>query len=116
MNEINTLQTPQHEVSGGRLKVLGKEFIAKVLVMKKRKVRAKGKEYYQYYINVPKALAEQLEKEANNEFNEIPILALLRVAEWYHLFDWKNVDGYLKENLPREIRNELEELGFLPRK
>jgi hypothetical protein len=101
--------------SGNTVKVLGKDFIPRVLVMKKRRVRAKGKEYVQYYINVPKDLAAVLEKEAGAETNEIPLLALVRVAEWYHLLDWSNVKGYLKESLPESIRKELEELGFLPR-
>lgn len=99
------------------VEVLGKEFIPRVLVMKRRKVRAKGKEYYQYYINVPKDLAKKLEESAGieNPDEGIPILALLRVAEWYHLLDWENVTGYLKRNLPDNIRKELEELGFIPK-
>ena len=97
------------------VRALGKDFIPTVLVMRKRKVKSKGKEYTQYYINVPKELAERLEKEANTELKEIPILALVRVAEWYHLLDWNEVKGYLRESLPKEVKKELEELGFLPK-
>ncbi len=99
------------------MEVLGKEFIPRVLVMKRRKVKAKGKEYYQYYINVPKDLAKKLEESAGieNPDEGIPILALVRVAEWYHLLDWENVTEYLKRNLPDNIRKELEELGFIPK-
>ena len=99
------------------VKVLGKEFIPEILIMKKRKVRAKGKEYYQYYINVPKDLARKLEENVKTENLDegIPILALVRVAEWYHLLDWKKVTGYLKRSLPDNIRKELEELGFIPK-
>jgi len=99
------------------VKILGKEFIPRILVMRRRKVRAKGKEYYQYYINVPKDLAKKLEESAGieNPDEGIPVLALVRVAEWYHLLDWGNVSGYLKRKLPDSIRKELEELGFIPK-
>ncbi len=99
------------------MKVLGKEFIPRVLIIKKRKVKAKGKEYYQYYINVPKDLAKKLEESAGVDAHDegIPILALIRVAEWYHLLDWENITGYLKKNLPNHVRKELEELGFIPK-
>ncbi len=113
-DKISSVETPKEVSSPKRIKVLGKDFIPRVLVLRKRKVKARGKEYFQYYIIVPKDLAMELEKEAKPELDEIPVLALVRIAEWYHLLDWSNVKGYLKKSLPKKIKEELQELGFLP--
>ena len=96
-----------------KVRVLGKDFITTVLVVRKRKIKHHGREYFNYYIDVPKELGEELEKETNTELNEIPILALLRPAEWYYLLDWNQVRRYIRENLKEEIKKELKELGFI---
>ena len=96
------------------VEVLGKEFTPVVFVVKKREVRARGKEYWSYYIHVPREVGEWIESNVNTEFNAFPILALIRPAKWYHLVNWEEAGPYLKATLPKKIKEELEALGFLP--
>jgi len=91
----------------------GKEYVPTLFVIKKRKVKARGREYWQYYINVPKEIGEWVESQINTEFNAYPIVALIRPAEWYHILNWDEVGPYLKERLPQKIKKELQWLGFL---
>lgn len=101
-------------ISHKKVEVLGKEFTPVVLVVKKRKVRVRGKEYWSYYINVPREVGEWIESQVNTEFNAFPILALIRPAKWYHVLNWAEVGEHLKATLPKKVREELEALGFLP--
>ena len=96
-----------------KIKVLGKEFTPVVFVVKKRKVRAKGKEYWSYYIHVPREVGEWIESQVDTEFNAFPILALIMPAKWYHVLNWAEVGEHLKATLPKKVREELETLGFL---
>ncbi len=100
-------------ISHKKVEALGKEFTPVVLVVKKRRVRSRGREYWSYYINVPREVGEWIESQMNTEFNAYPILALIRPAEWYHLLNWAEVGEHLKATLPKKIREELEALGFL---
>ena len=94
--------------------VNGHEYIPVLLVIKKRKVRAKGKEYWHYYINVPRWIGEYFEAEYDEDYRAYPVVALLRSASWYHMLNWQEVGPHLaKEKLPKRIREDLEWLGFL---
>ena len=107
------MQPERALISNKKVEVLGKEFTPVVLVVKKRKVRARGREYWSYYINVPREVGEWIESQVNTEFNAFPILALIRPANWYHLINWAEAGDHLKATLPKKIRKELEALGFL---
>jgi len=101
-------------VSKVRIKVMGKEYIPLLLTLRKRRVRVRGKEYVQYYINIPREVGEYFDKEIEEELGALPLIALIRPAEWYHLLNWEEIEEYARKKLPKEIREELEALGFLP--
>ena len=101
-------------VPKARIKVMGKEYIPLLLTLRKRRVRVRGKEYVQYYISVPREVGEYFDKEVEEELGALPLIALIRPAEWYHLLNWEEIEEYARKKLPKEIREELEALGLFP--
>ncbi len=77
------------------------------------RVNVMGKEYVQYYISVPREVGEHFDKEIEEELGALPLIALIRPAEWYHLLNWEEAGPYLKATLPKKIKEELIALGFL---
>ncbi len=61
----------------------GRKYLVAELLVRPRKTS--GGRYTQYYIGLPKHIAEQLYREAGEEPDTVlPVVALLAPAEWYH--------------------------------
>ncbi len=105
----------------GKVSLLGRSYMVAILRLKKRTVRAKGRLYPHYYINVPRSLANWVEEhpqakdpETGEPADEIPVVLLMAPADWHHLLVWR-ADSWLWNRIPRLARQELEALALDPK-
>jgi len=96
-----------------RVTIAGREYLVLNLTVKPKKVKSKGKEYIQHYINLPKWISKILYEEAGeNPETELPIVTLIAPAEWYHGILWDEMPERAWKTIPNKIRQELEALGL----
>jgi len=88
----------------------GRTYTLAYLNLKAKRVRAKGREYRQYYINLPRQLAEVILERAGREPPEpgssgVLLTAIVTPSPWYHALDWSSLpmDG-LPERVEKEIK------------
>ncbi len=91
----------------------GRKYLVLEISVKPKKVRAKGKEYIQHYINLPKWLAMKLYEMAEEDpETELPVVMLVAPAEWYHGILWEEMPERAWKTIPEKARQELEALGL----
>ena len=95
----------------------GRKYVVTPLLIKPRRVKARGKEYIQHMMYIPCTIAKTLYSLAErNPEEELPILALITPATWFHVLNWKQEPIHAYKQLPRKIKLELEALGLSPLK
>ncbi|MEB3860636.1 MAG: hypothetical protein GSR84_00265 [Desulfurococcales archaeon] len=79
------------------------------LRLRAKRVRAKGREYVQYYISVPKPIAEALAQGEPPEPGSDGTLLTIYAAPspWYHALDWSSLP---MRDLPERIEKEIKAL------
>ena len=93
--------------------IADREYLVLSLSVKPKKVKSKGKEYIQHYINIPKRFSRMLYEEAGeNPEAELPVLMIVAPAEWYHGILWDEMPERAWKTIPDKIRQELEVLGL----
>ncbi len=94
----------------------GRKYVVLEISVKPKKVRVKGREYIQHYINLPKWLAMKLYEMANEDPEaELPVVMLVAPAEWYHGILWEEMPERAWKTIPEKARKELEALGLSPK-
>ncbi len=98
-----------------RFKFAGLRFYLGLSHVRVKKIRVRGREYVQHVIYLPKEIAKQLYREANEEEDKpLPIILLIAPAKWYHLINWSEYNEKELEHVPENILKELKTLGLLP--
>ncbi len=93
--------------------VAGRRYLVLEVSVKPKKVRSKGKEYLQYYVNLPKKIAEKLYSLAGEDVDvELPVVMFVAPAEWYHGILWEEMPERAWKTIPSRVREELEALGL----
>ncbi len=101
----------------GSTRFAGRKYVVAPLLIKPRRVKAKGREYIQHMVYIPRPIAKTLYSQAERSpEEELPILALITPATWFHVLNWKQEPIHAYNQLPREIKLELEALGLSPQK
>jgi len=100
----------------GSTRFAGRKYVVAPLLIKPRRVKAKGREYIQHIIYIPRPIAKTLYTLAERSpEEELPILALITPATWFHVLNWKQEPIHAYNQLPREIKLELQALGLAPK-
>ena len=94
--------------------IAGRPYTLAYLNLKAKRVKAKGREYRQYYINMPRQLAEAILERAGREPPEpgstgILLTAIVTPSPWYHALDWSSIP---MDDLPEKIEKEIKALGL----
>ncbi len=93
----------------------GREYIVAPLLIRPRRVRAKNREYVQHIVYVPRLIARTLYDRAEKEIDEeLPVITMIAPATWFHVLNWKKEPIHAFNQLPLDIRLELEALGLAP--
>jgi len=93
--------------------IAGREYLVLQLTVKPKKIKAKGKEYVQHYINLPKWFSRKLyETASEGPETELPIVMFAAPAEWYHGILWEEMPERAWKTIPDKARQELEALGL----
>ncbi len=93
--------------------VAGRRYLVLEVSVKPKKIRSKGKEYLQYYVNLPKKIAEKLYSLAKEDMDvELPVVMFVAPAEWYHGILWEEMPERAWKTIPSRVREELEALGL----
>ena len=92
----------------------GRRYTLAYLQLRAKRVKAKGKEYRQYYINLPRQLAEAILETAGREPPEpgttgVLLTAIVTPSPWYHALDWSSIP---MDGLPEKIEKEITALGL----
>ena len=96
-----------------RVVIAGREYFVLQLTVKPKKVRSKGREYVQHYINLPKWFSRKLYELAGESLEtELPIVFIAAPAEWYHGILWDEMPERAWKTIPDRVRRELEALGL----
>ncbi len=102
------------EYGVGSIIVAGREYLSLELLVRPKKAGARGKTYLQYVATIPKPVALELYRRAKEkEDTELPVIALISPAEWYHGLLWYKMKNTLPR-LPKNIKKELTALGINP--
>ncbi len=95
------------------LVVAGRRYLVLEVSVKPKKVRSRGREYLQHYINLPKKIAGKLYELAGEDMSvELPVVMLVAPAEWYHGILWEEMPERAWKTIPARVRRELESLGL----
>ncbi len=97
----------------------GRRYLVLEVSVRPKRVKTKGREYLQHYINLPKWLATRLYEMAGEKPEvELPVVMLIAPAEWYHGILWEEMPERAWKTIPEKVRRELEALGLsrTPRK
>jgi len=92
-------------------RLAGRRYTLGYLRLRAKRVRAKGREYAQYYI-VPKVLAEALLQGREPPAPGGPgvlLTVLAAPSPWFHALDWSQLPP---EDLPERVRGEIQALGL----
>ena len=93
--------------------VAGRRYLVLEVSVKPKKVKSRGKEYLQHYINLPKKFAEKLYEQAGEDMDtELPVVILVAPAEWYHGVLWEEMPERAWKTIPAKAKQELEALGL----
>ena len=94
--------------------LMGHRYLLAVLSARPRKVRSKGREYWQYNIPLPAGLARRLLARAGEEPGTLlPLTIIMGPSPWYHLIKWSAPESNsLYQRIPRRYRREIEALGL----
>ena len=96
-----------------RVVIAGREYFVLQLTVKPKKVRSKGREYVQHYINLPKWFSRKLYELAGEDpETELPIVFIAAPAEWYHGILWDEMPERAWKTIPDRVKQELEALGL----
>lgn len=92
----------------------GRRYTLAYLRLRVKRVKAKGREYRQYYINLPRQLAEAILESAGREPPEpgtsgVLLTAIVTPSPWYHALDWSSIP---MDDLPERIEKEITALGL----
>ena len=95
------------------LVVAGRRYLVLEVSVKPKKVRSRGREYLQHYINLPKKIAGKLYELAGEDMDtELPVVMIIAPAEWYHGILWEEMPERAWKTIPARARRELESLGL----
>ena len=95
------------------LEIFGRKYLVFIATIRPKKVKAKGKEYRQYYINIPRFIADKIyEKAGEGKDTAVPLIIMAAPAEWYHLILWDEMSNKVWDMLPKRIKDELKALGL----
>ena len=98
----------------GRLVIAGRRYLSVELTVRPKKAGARGKTYLQYVVTIPKPVAEELYRMADEQLdNPLQLIAILSPAEWYHGLLWNKMENTFRR-IPEDIRKELTALGINP--
>ncbi len=100
------------ELHAKPFKIAGRRYTLGYLRLRAKRVKAKGREYAQYYINVPKSLAEALLQGREPPAPGGPgvlLTVLATPSPWFHALDWSQLP---LADLPERVRREIEALGL----
>ena len=94
--------------------LMGHRFLLTVLSARPRRVRSKGREYWQYNIPIPADLARRLLQMAGEEPGTLlPLTIIMGPSPWYHLINWSAPESdSLYRRIPNKHRREIEALGL----
>ncbi|MCE4624958.1 MAG: hypothetical protein F7C35_03730 [Desulfurococcales archaeon] len=109
MSRPNSSEAREYHAKPYRL--AGRRYRLAYLRMRAKRVRARGKEYVQYYINVPRRLADII-LEGRDPLKPGESLLLTTIATpspWFHALDWSELPY---SDLPDRVRREIEVLGL----
>ena len=92
----------------------GRRYTLAYLRLRAKRVKAKGREYRQYYINLPRQLAEAILETAGREPPEpgtsgVLLTVIVTPSPWYHALDWSSIP---MDGLPERIEKEIKALGL----
>lgn len=78
------------------------------LRLRAKRIKARGREYVQYYISVPKPIAVALAQGSPPEPGEDTLLTIYAApSPWYHALDWRDLP---MRDLPERIEKEIKAL------
>ncbi len=104
------------DVWTGSTRFAGRKYIVSPLLVKPRRVKAKGKEYVQHIIYIPRSIAKTLYSHARIPLREeLPVITMIAPTAWYHVLNWKEEPVHAFNQLPQDIKLELEALGLAPK-
>ncbi len=94
--------------------LMGDRYILTVLSARPRRVKSKGREYWQYSINLPINLVRLfLEMTGEEPGTLLPLTILATPSPWYHLINWKAREAQrMFKRLPEELKTKIEALGL----
>ena len=94
--------------------LMGHRYLLTVLSARPRRVRSKGREYWQYNIPLPAELARRLLALAGEEPGTLlPLTIIMGPSPWYHLINWGVPESNsLYRRIPQRYRREVEALGL----
>ena len=89
--------------------IVGRLHVRAPLYLRAKRVRARGREYVQYYISVPKPIAYALShgKPPEPGGEGLPLTVYATPSPWYHLVDWSLIP---MRELPLRIKKEIKAL------
>ncbi len=93
-------------------KVAGRRYTLAYLRLRAKRVKAKNREYAQYYINVPRSLAEVILGGRNLPEPGGPGVLLTVIAApspWFHALDWSQIPLH---DLPEHVQGEIRAMGL----
>jgi len=93
-------------------RLAGRRYTLAYLKLRAKRVKAKDREYVQYYINVPKRLAHTILAGRNPPEPGGPgvlLTVLATPSTWFHALDWSQIP---LADLPERVRKEIEALGL----
>ena len=99
----------------GQTRHAGRVYVTVPLLLKPRRIKVKGHEYLQHNIYLPRPVVATLyEAAGRNPEEPLPVIALLAPAAWFHILKWRGEPIHAWQQLPRDVRLELEALGLTP--